>query len=87
MFVDQPFGNEDCVVVALSENEGCQDDVHQIELDVRQLHDSQNPKPADGHRQERDQTQFEASEREPQEQKNDYSARPADVVEIGGQSV
>ena len=87
MFVDKSFGDEDRIVVALAEDEGGQDDVHDVEPDVEQLHEAEDPQPADGHGQEGHEAQFEPPEREPEEEEDDHAARPADVVEVAGQRI
>ena len=46
------FGDEDGVVVALSEDEGGENDVYHIELDAQQGHNAQYPHPAYSHREE-----------------------------------
>lgn len=85
VFVDKSFGDEDRIVVALAEDEGGQDDVHDVEPDVEQLHEAEDPQPADSHGQEGHEAQFEPPEREPEEEEDDHTARPADVVEVAGQ--
>ena len=65
IFVDETVGDEDGVVVALSEDKGGQNDVDDVELHVEQTHDAQNPYPSQCHRQECQQCQFQSAERQP----------------------
>jgi hypothetical protein len=57
-----PFCHEDGIVVALTEDEGAQDDVDDIELNAQQRHDTQDPQPTDSHGQERQQRQGQTAE-------------------------
>ena len=63
IFRDAALRHEDGVVVALTEDEGGEDDVDDVELDAQQRHDAQNPYPADSHRDEGYDGQLDASER------------------------
>ena len=38
MFVHQPFGNEDSIVVSLTKDEGGENDIDNIKLDAAYLH-------------------------------------------------
>ena len=78
------LGDEDGVVVALSEDEGGEDDVDDVELDAQQRHDAQYPQPAHRHGEEGEQCQFDAAEGEPEEEEDDGGAGEADVVEVVG---
>ena len=57
VFVKRALRHEDGIVVALTKDEGAQDDVDDIELNAQQRHDTQDPQPTDGHRQEGQQCQ------------------------------
>ena len=61
--------------------------VDYVELDAKQGHDYENPYPAHCHRKEGYQSQFQASEREPQENEDYQRAGPADIVEVVWQVV
>ena len=84
VFIDQSVGHENRVVIALTEDKGGQNHVDDIELHVEQIHDAQNPDPAQCHRQEGQQAQFETAKRNPQEHKYDESAGKTDIVEVVG---
>ena len=81
VLVHQSLGDEDGVVVALSEDKCGQDDVDDVELQAEQVHAAQYPHPSDGQRQERNDAQLEAAEAQPQEGKDDKGADEAYVVE------
>ena len=57
VLIDRTLCHEDGIVVALTKDEGAQDDVDDIELNAQQRHDTQDPQPTDGHRQEGQQRQ------------------------------
>ena len=40
VLIDQSLGDKDGIVIALTEDEGSQDDVDDVELDAQQLHKS-----------------------------------------------
>ena len=82
--VDQSVGDKDGIVVALTEDECRQNHIDDVELHVAERHDTQDPYPAYGHRQECQQTQFQAPERQPQEDEYDESAGKTDIVEVVG---
>ena len=54
IFVHGSLCHEDGVVIALAEDEGGEDDVHDVELHVEDGHQSQYPQPTDSHRDERE---------------------------------
>ena len=83
--IDRPFGHEDGIIVALSENERGENDIDDIKLDAAESHDTENPQPADSHRQEGQHGQGESAERELKEEEHDASAGPADIVEVVGE--
>ena len=80
--VEAALGHEDGVVVALTKDEGGQDDVDQIELDAQQGHDAQDPYPTDSHGQEGEQGQLYVAEREPEEEEDDEGTGPTHIVEV-----
>ena len=80
--VDQAVGDKDRVVVALSEDEGGQDDVDDIELHAQHAHDAQDPDPSQGHGEEGQQTQLQPSEGDPKEEEDNESAGETDIVEV-----
>ena len=86
IFILAAFGDEDGVVVALTEDEGGQDDVDHIELYVQKRHEAQDPQPADGHGEEGDEGQLDVAERGPEEEENDEAAGPSDIVEVVGKA-
>ena len=49
IFRDASLGYEDGVVVALTKDEGRQDDIDDVELDAEKRHYTENPNPADSH--------------------------------------
>ena len=53
VLIDRTFCHKDGIVVALTKDEGAQDDVDDIELNAQQRHDTQYPQPTDSHGQER----------------------------------
>ena len=83
VFVEQPFRDEDGIVVALAEDEGGQDDVDNIKFDAAQVHDAQDPGPAHRQRQEGQQRQLQTPKREAEEEEHHDAAHIKDVVEIG----
>ena len=52
IFILASLCHKDGVVVALSEDEGGENDVHHIELNIQQCHHAEDPYPADCHREE-----------------------------------
>ena len=82
VFVEQALCDENRVVIALTENEGGQNDVHDVELDASQMHDAQNPSPAHRQGQKGQQRQFQAPKREAEEEEHDDAAHIKDVVEV-----
>ena len=85
VLIKSALGHEDGIVVALAEDKGAQDDIDDIKLDAQQRHDTQNPQPADGHGQERQQCQRQTAERGPEEEEHDAGTGPANVVEVVGE--
>ena len=81
VFVKRALCHEDGIVVALTEDEGAQDDVDDIELDAQQRHDAQNPQPTDGHGEERQQCQRQTAERSPEEEEHDAEEKREGVFE------
>ena len=71
MLVDTAFGHKDGIVIALSEDKRCKDDIHDIELNAKYSHESENPHPTDSHRHEGDYRQSYLTEGEPQEEEHD----------------
>ena len=57
VFVKRALRHEDGIVVTLTKDEGARDDVDDIKLNAQQRHDTQDPQPTDGHRQEGQQCQ------------------------------
>ena len=53
VLIDRTLCHEDGIVVALTKDEGAQDNVDDIELNAQQRHDTQYPQPTDSHGQER----------------------------------
>ena len=53
VLIDRTFCHKDGIVVALTKDEGAQDNVDDIELNAQQRHDTQYPQPTDSHGQER----------------------------------
>ena len=49
MFVDTAFSHKDFIVISLSEDKRCKDDIHDIELDAKYSHETKNPHPTDSH--------------------------------------
>lgn len=74
MFIDTTLRHKDGIVISLSENESCKDDIHDIEFDTKYSHESENPHPTDCHRHEGYYRQFYLTEREPQEEEHDKRA-------------
>ena len=87
MLIDTAFGHKDCIVVSLTENKSCKDDVHDIELYAEDSHEPENPHPTDSHRHEGYYSQFYLTEREPQEKEHDKRTCPADIVKVVRQAV
>ena len=81
------FSDEDGIVIALAEDECSQDNVDDIELHPQHLHDAQYPYPAHSQRQESHQAHLDASQRQPQEDKDHEAADEADIVERVGQGL
>jgi len=86
VFVDQSFGYENRIIVALPENKCRQNDIDDIKPDVENIHQSQNPDPADSERDKCKYGKFDAPKGEKQKDKNDETADIEHVVEIVGQS-
>ena len=82
VLIDSALRHKDGIVVALAKNKCTQDDINDIELNAQQGHDTQNPQPTDGHREEGQQRQRQTAERGPKEEKHDAGTGPADVVEV-----
>ena len=78
----QPLGNENAVIISHSKDEGGQDNIHDIELQARQAHDSPDPYPAHCQRQEGHQRKFQRPEADPEEDKDNQTANQADGVKI-----
>ena len=87
MLVHQAFRDENGIVVPLAENERGQHDVDDVETQPEQLHDAQDPDPAHRQRQERKHAQFDAAEREPQEEEDDQRTQESDLVEVQREGV
>ena len=87
VLADRSLCHEDGIVIALSEDECGEYHVDNIELDIEHAHQSENPHPTDGHRQEREHRQLETAEGEPQKEEHDEATRPPDIVEVVGETV
>ena len=61
VFIQQTFHDEDAEIVSHTENECGEDNVHDIELNPEHPHYSGDYQPADRHRQEAEQCQFQPS--------------------------
>ncbi len=85
IFIDKTFGDEDCVVVALTEDERREDDVDDVEPDAKKTHQPQNPEPADSQREKGQKTKFQTAEAKTQEDKHHEAAYRPDVVKATGQ--
>lgn len=70
-FVELSFGDENSIVVALSEDESGENDIDNIEGYASEGHDTQNPSPRECHRQEGDEGYKETAKGKPKE-KEDY---------------
>ena len=84
VLADASLGHEDCIVIALTKNESGKDDVDDIEFNAEQGHDAKNPHPTDSHREEGYDGEFDATEREPEEEEYDERTCPTYVVEVVG---
>ena len=73
--------NDRGIVVSLTEDEGGQDDVDDVELQAEQAHRPEDPDPAHRERQESGDTHRQA-QGQAQEEKDDDAAQEADPVEI-----
>ena len=82
IFLQAALCYKDGIVVSLPKDKCGQYNIYQIELYAQQSHNSKNPYPTDGHREESQQGQFEASERKPEKQKNNGGTGPTQVVEV-----
>ena len=80
--VFQPLGNEDAVVISHTKDKGGQNNVDDIELQARQAHNSPDPNPAHGQRQEGNERKFQRAETDPQEDEHNKAANQADGIEI-----
>ena len=49
VLIDRTLCHEDGIIVALTKDEGAQNDVDNIELNAQQRHDTQYPQPTDSH--------------------------------------
>ena len=58
-------------IIPHSENEGGENDVHDVELNPQNAHNSYDEYPAQQHRQETQHGQFNAAEGEPQDEENE----------------
>lgn len=81
-FVEQTFHHEDSVVVTLTEDEGRQDDIDDIELQSEEAHDRNDPDPTEYHRHKSDEGYRQAAETEPQEQKDDERTGDTYIIEV-----
>ena len=50
MLVDTTFGHKDSIVISLSEDKRCKDDIHEIELCAEYSHETEDPYPTACHR-------------------------------------
>ena len=83
--VNQSISNKDGIVVTLSEDKGCQNHIDNIELHVEHTHNTQDPYPAQCHREECQQTEFQSAEWYPQEKEHNESTGKTDIVEVIGE--
>ena len=81
VFVHQSLGDEDGIVVPLTENEGREDDIDNVELQAEQAHRPKDPDPAHRERQESGDAHRQA-QGQAQEEKDDDAAQEPDPVEI-----
>ena len=81
VFVHQPLGDEDGIVVSLTEDEGREDDIDNVELQAEQAHRPEDPDPTHRERQESGDTHRQA-QGQAQEEKDDDAAQKPDPVEI-----
>ena len=51
IFVHQPLGNENGIIVPLTEYEGSQNNIDNVEFHRKNVHQSQNPEPTNRERQ------------------------------------
>ena len=82
MLVNEAFDDEDCIVVTLTEDKRGKDDIDDIELNTKQLHERDNPNPTEGHGNKSDQRQPEIAETEHQEQEHNQAAAQTDIIEV-----
>ena len=82
VFVNQPLGHEDGVVVALAEDERGQDDVDDVELHVEDAHQPKNPDPAERQRDKGDEAKLDPPHGEEQEDEDDEAADVEHIVEV-----
>ena len=61
IFVHQRIGNKNAIVVAQTKNERRDDDVDDVEFNVKRPHDAQDGKPAQYHWNVSDERQFKSS--------------------------
>ena len=81
------FGDEDCIVVSLSEDESGENDIYYIELDAQQSHDSKYPYPAYCHRDKGNDCQLQLAERVPQKEEYYCRTNYAYIVKIRGEAI
>ena len=82
MLINQAFNNEDGVIVSLSENECSEDNIDDIKLNTKQLHDSKNPNPAERHGNKSNECQPETAETEDKEDEDNQAAAETDIIEV-----
>ena len=82
VLVNKAFDNENGVIVTLAEDESGEDDVNDIELNTNELHDGDNPNPAECHRNEGNEREPETAEAEDEENEDNQAAAKADIIEV-----
>ena len=82
IFMEKPVHDENTEIIPHTENERGQDDIHYIELNTKHFHDSRDDNPADRHRQETEQCQFEPAVRKPEYKENQERRNEQYKIEI-----
>lgn len=84
LLIEVSLEHEDRIVIPLTEDEGSEDDVDDIEVQVKDHHQDVDNSPTDYHRQEGNQSVDNAAETDAEEDEYDDRADEAEVVEMAG---
>ena len=82
VLVHKTFDNENRIVVTLTEDKRGEDDIDDIELNTKQLHDGDDPNPTECHGHKSNQRQPEIAEAEHQEKEHNQAAAQTDIIEV-----